>query len=65
MATAASYIWTETDYLHYIDADLAERRILGTQEGATGKTPGHIWIESTKFRYIDSSGNERYFEGTA
>lgn len=60
----AGYVWVEGTYLHYIDSSGDERRIEGSQEGATGKTGGHIWVEDTKIRYIDSSGNERYIEGT-
>ena len=62
--------WIEGDYLHYIDANLAERRILGATTGLTGKQPGQISINTkspmngTKLCYIDSSGNERYIEGT-
>lgn len=70
MPTEEDY-WVEGDYLHYIDASLDERRILGSTTGLGGKIAGQICVNTkspmlgTHLCYIDSSGNERCFEGDA
>ncbi len=59
-AIAESYIWVEGTYLHYIDANKAERRQQGILSGATGIEPGYFWLEGTNLHYIDAAGSERF-----
>lgn len=46
-------------YLHYMDNDGGQRRLLGTLTGITGEA-GRLKIKGSYIRYIDNNGDERY-----
>ena len=56
-------LWTEGDYLHFVDDTQNEWRYLGTLVGATAQAKGSLWVEGTAVHYISENGDERYTPG--
>jgi hypothetical protein len=56
----AGHIWVDGNYLAIVNANQWVHRILGTDQGYVGGTPGYIWMDtSSNISWISEDGHKR------